>query len=456
MTHTETLSIDQIRQQDRDHAWHPLMQHSTLDNRDLMVIQEARGTTIVDGEGKSYLDAASGLWNVNVGYGREEIAEAVYRQIKELPFYPHSQINVPATQLASRLAQILPGDLQHIFYCNSGSEANETAFKIARQYGRQKYPGQNRYKIIARYQGYHGFTFGAMSATGQVGRRVKFEPLVPGFLHVDPPYCYRCPLKLEYPGCGIACVEEIDQVVQREGPETVAAVIVEPIIGGGGVIIPPDEYLPRLREICDHYGLLLILDEVITGFGRTGKIFASEHWGVEPDITTIAKGVSSGYLPLGACAVTPEIFQTFLGDPQEGREFSQVSTYGGHPVCCAAALANLDILIGERLWENSAAVGAYLLEQLQALDSPFIGEVRGKGLMIAMELVDGDGALLDAERTAQAQARIRDEGVLVGRMSHVMPGPESMFFLSPPLILSRDEADQIVAAFAAGLASIPA
>ena len=456
MTQTETLSIDQIRQQDRDHAWHPLMQHSTLDNRDLMVIQEARGTTIVDGEGKSYLDAASGLWNVNVGYGREEIAEAVYRQIKELPFYPHSQINVPATQLATRLAQILPGDLQHIFYCNSGSEANETAFKIARQYGRQKYPGQNRYKIIARYQGYHGFTFGAMSATGQVGRRVKFEPLVPGFLHVDPPYCYRCPLKLEYPGCGIACVEEIEQVIQKEGPETVAAVVVEPIIGGGGVIIPPDEYLPRLREICDHYGLLLILDEVITGFGRTGKIFASEHWGVEPDMITLAKGVSSGYLPLGACAVTPEIFQTFLGDPQEGREFSQVSTYGGHPVCCAAALANLDILIGERLWENSARVGAYLLEQLQALDSPFIGEVRGKGLMIAMELVDGDGALLDAERTAQVQARIRDEGVLVGRMSHAMPGPESMFFLSPPLILSSDEADQIVAAFAAGLASIPA
>ena len=456
MTQTETLSIDQIRQQDRDHAWHPLMQHSTLDNRDLMVIQEARGTTIVDGEGKSYLDAASGLWNVNVGYGREEIAEAVYRQIKELPFYPHSQINVPATQLAARLAQILPGDLQHIFYCNSGSEANETAFKIARQYGRQKYPGQNRYKIIARYQGYHGFTFGAMSATGQVGRRVKFEPLVPGFLHVDPPYCYRCPLKLEYPGCGIACVEEIEQVIQKEGPETVAAVVVEPIIGGGGVIIPPDEYLPRLREICDHYGLLLILDEVITGFGRTGKIFASEHWGVEPDMITLAKGVSSGYLPLGACAVTPEIFQTFLGDPQEDREFSQVSTYGGHPVCCAAALANLDILIGERLWENSARVGAYLLEQLQALDSPFIGEVRGKGLMIAMELVDGDGALLDAERTAQVQARIRDEGVLVGRMSHAMPGPESMFFLSPPLILSSDEADQIVAAFAAGLASIPA
>ncbi len=455
MTHTETINLEQIRQQDRAHAWHPLMQHSTLEDHDLLVIQEARGTRVVDAGGNSYLDAGAGLWNVNVGYGREEIAKAVYQQIKELPFYPHSQINVPATQLAGRLAEILPGDLQHVFFCNSGSEANETAFKIARQYGRQKHPGQNRYKVIARYQGYHGFTYGAMSATGQVGRRVKFEPLVPGFLHVDPPYCYRCPLKLEYPSCGLACVEEIQEVIEKEGPETVVAVIVEPIIGGGGVIIPPDEYLPRLREICDHYGLLLILDEVITGFGRTGKLFASEHWGVLPDITTLAKGVSSGYLPLGACAVTPEIFQTFLGDPEEGREFSQVSTYGGHPVCCAAALANLDILMAERLWENSAQVGAYLLEQLQGLDSPFLGEIRGKGLMVAVELVDEDGALLDAWRTDQAQARIRAEGVLIGRMSHAMPGPESVFFLSPPLILTEAEADQIVEALRAGLASIP-
>ncbi len=454
MTQLEAVNIAEIREQDRAHAWHPLMQHSQLEERDLMVVQEARGTTLVDGEGKSYLDAAAGLWNVNVGYGREEIAEAVYEQIRQLPFYPHSQINLPATQLAARLAEILPGALQHVFFSNSGSEANETALKIVRQYGRQKYPGQNRYKVIARYQGYHGFTYGAMSATGQMSRRAKFEPLVPGFLHVDPPYCYRCPLKLSYPSCGVACVEEIEEVIVKEGPETVIAVIVEPIIGGGGVIVPPDEYLPRLRQICDHYGLLLILDEVITGFGRTGKLFASEHWGVEPDITTLAKGVTSGYLPLGACAVTPEIFETFLGDPEEEREFSQVSTYGGHPVCCAAALANLDILMREQLWENSAQVGAYLLEKLQELDSPFAGEVRGKGLMIAMELVDGDGALLDAERTAKVQARIREEGVLMGRMSHAVPGPESVFFLSPPLILTEAEADHIVEAFRAGLATL--
>ncbi len=448
------MNVQDLRVQDRAHVWHPLLQHQQLENRDLLVIEQGDGTTLTDAEGNTYIDAYAGLWNVNVGYGRQEITQAVQEQMNKLSFYPHSQINVPATQLAAKLAQLLPGDLRHIFYSNSGSEANETAFKIARQYGRQKHPGENRHKIIARYQGYHGFTFGAMSATGQTGRRVKFEPLVPGFMHVDPPYCYRCPLKLEYPSCGIGCVEEIEEVIRREDPSSVAAVIVEPIIGGGGVIVPPDEYLPRLRQICDQYGVLLILDEVITGFGRTGKLFACQHWDVVPDILTMAKGVSSGYLPLGACAVTPEIFETFLGDPQEKRELAQVSTYGGHPVCCAAALANLEILERDNLCDNSAQVGAYLLGKLQALDSPLLGEVRGKGLMIAVELIGEDGELLDAERTAQVQGGLRSEGVLVGKMSHVIPGPESILFLSPPLILTEAEADKIVGAFEAVLSSI--
>jgi taurine-pyruvate aminotransferase len=445
------LNIENIRRQDRAHVWHPLLQHETLETRDLLVFESGNGCTLVDGEGRAYLDAYAGLWNVNVGYGREEIAEAVSEQIRKLPFYPHSQINVPATQLAARLAEILPGDLQHIFFSNSGSEANETALKIARQYGRQKYPGQNRFKVIARHQGYHGFTFGALSATGQVGRRRKFGPLVPGFFHVSPPYCYRCPLKLRYPDCGVACVEEIEEAIVREGPESVIAVIAEPIIGGGGVIVPPDEYLPRLREICDKYDLLLILDEVITGFGRTGELFACRHWGVEPDIMTLAKGVSSGYLPLGACAVTPEIFEMFLGAPEEGVEFAQIATYGGHPVCCAAALANIEILLRERLWENSARMGAYLLDGLRQLDSPLVGDVRGKGLMIGVELIGEDGAMLDDARTAQVVGGIRDAGVLVGKMSHAVDGPESVLFVSPPLILREDEADRIVDAFEAGL-----
>ena len=454
MADTHPLDVGEIRAQDRAHVWHPMVQHRSLEHRDLMVVHRGKGTRVVDAEGREYLDAYAGLWNVNVGYGRQEIATAVYEQMLRLSYYPHLQVNLPAAKLATRLAELLPGDLNHLFFSNSGSEANETALKIARQYGRQKFPGQNRYKVIARYQGYHGFTYGAMSATGQVARRAKFEPLMPGFFHVDPPYCYRCPLKLTYPDCGVACVDEVEEVIVREDPTTVVAVIAEPIIGGGGVIIPPDEYLPRLREICDRYGVLLILDEVITGFGRTGKLFASEHWGVVPDVMTMAKGVSSGYLPLGACAVTSEVFETFMGEPDEEREFSSVATYGGHPVCCAAALANLDIMMAERLWENSAEVGAYLLDELRGLDSPFVGDVRGKGLMIAVELTAENGAMVDATRVAAVQAGILEHGVIVGRMSHVMAGPESIFFLAPPLILTRKEADRIVSAFDAGLKRI--
>ena len=451
---TTDIDAAQVRQSDREHVWHPMLQHRQLEHRDLMVIASADGCEVTDAEGRTYLDAYAGLWNVIVGYGREEIARAAYEQLQQLPYYPLSQATAPAADLAARLAEILPGDLSHLYYSNSGSEANETAIKIARQYARQAFPGQNRYKVIARYQGYHGWTYGAMSATGQVYRRSRFEPLVPGFLHVDPPYCCRCPLKLQYPGCGLACVEEIDEVIRREDPETVAAVIAEPIIGGGGVIIPPDDYFPRLRQICDQYGVLLILDEVITGFGRTGRLFGCEHWGVVPDMMTMAKGITSGYLPLGACAVTPKVFEAFLGEAGDRREFAQVVTYGGHPACCAAALANLDILMREKLWENAADVGAYLLQALQQLDSPWLGEVRGKGLMIALELVDAGGALLEAERAGRVKAALLREGVIVGSMSHAILGPESLLYVSPPLILTRDQADRIVAAFQVALQAI--
>ncbi len=453
-----TPDTAELRRLDRDHCWHPLFQHSQLDgDTELTVFDRGEGCTLYDSEGGAYLDAGGGLWNVNVGYGRQEIAQAAFEQMQRLPYYPHSQINEPATRLSAKLAELLPadashGDLSRVFFSNSGSEANETAFKIARQCQRQRHPGQNRYKIIARYQGYHGFTMGALSATGQVGRRTPYEPLVPGFLHVDPPYCYRCPLKLSYPDCGIACVDEFDEMIRREGPETVAAIVVEPVIGGGGVILPPDEYMPRLREICDRHEVLLIVDEVITGWGRTGKLFACEHWDVVADMVVTAKGITSGYLPMGATIVTDKVFDAFSGSPGDGSELAQVCTYGGHPPCCAAALANIDILMRERLWENAADVGAYLLHGLRGLNSPLIGEIRGIGLMLAVELVDDTGALLDGVRTAKVKAGVKSAGVLVGQMSHAVIGPNSVLCLSPPLILTRAEADQIVDALGTALA----
>ncbi len=432
------------REIDKSHVWHPLFQHQQFDETDLLVIKSANGTTLVDADGRKYLDAYSALWNVNVGYGRQEIADAVYAQIQELCYYPHSQINVPATELAEKLAACLPGDLNHVYFCNSGSEANETAIKIARQYGKLTYPGENRYKIISRYRGYHGFTYGAMSATGQARRRAAFEPLVPGFYHAQPPYCYRCPLGLDVASCNDACVNDIERIIQSEGPETVIAVIAEPIIGGGGVIVPTDEYFPKLRKICDDYGLLLILDEVITGFGRTGKMFACEHWGVQPDIITLAKGLTSGYIPLGACVTSTSVFNTFLGNPGENREFSQVCTYGGHPVACAAGIANLNILQEERLWENAEKVGKYLIDKLKTLlDLPIVGDVRGKGLMLAVELIQSDGSQLETAETNRILAELKQKGVIVGKIGHALFEPENIIFIAPPLILTETEADKI-------------
>lgn len=429
---------------DKAHVWHPLFQHQRLDETELLVFKSAHGTTLIDAEGNEYLDAYSALWNVNVGYGRQEIADAVYAQIQELCYYPHAQINVPATELAAQLAACLPGDLNHVYFCNSGSEANETAIKIARQYGRQTYPGENRYKIISRYRGYHGFTYGAMSATGQARRRKAFEPLVPGFLHATPPYCYRCPIGLDYQSCNDACADEIERIIQLEGPETVIAVIAEPIIGGGGVIVPSDEYFPKIRKICDDYGLLLILDEVITGFGRTGKMFACEHWDVQPDLITLAKGLTSGYIPLGACVASTSVFNTFLGDSDENREFSQVCTYGGHPVACAAGVANLNILQSERLWENAEKVGGYLLEKLKTLKSlPIVGDVRGKGLMLAVELIQTDGSHLETAKTNHIVGQLREKGVIVGKIGHAVDEPENIIYIAPPLILTESEAGRI-------------
>ena len=385
-TDSPNLQTQDYQHIDRDHIWHPLYQHKNLKETQLTVFEQGEGVFLTDNDGSQYLDAYSGLWNVNVGYGRQEIAEAVYKQIQKLPYYPLSQINKPASLLAHKLARLLPGNLNYSFFCNSGSEANETAIKMARQYGKQKFPKENRYKIISRYRSYHGFTYAAMSATGQARRRIPYEPLAPGFKHV-----------------------------------------------------------PRLREICDKCGLLLIIDEVITGFGRTGELFACHHWDIQPDIITLAKGITSGYVPLGACVATDQVFDQFIGDGEERLEFEQVCTYGGHPVACAAALSNLDILTGEQLWKNSYKVGTYMEEKLQNLtDFAIVKEVRGKGLMIAIELVDANGFNLPTSETTQIVHQIKEKGILIGKISHALEEPENILFVAPPLILTFKQADQIV------------
>jgi taurine-pyruvate aminotransferase len=434
------------RELDIEHLWHGSLQHQGLEKHPPLEVVQAEGCYVFDSEGHRYLDAMAGLWCVNVGYGRKEIVAAVADQMTRLPYYPLTQSHPPAAQLAARLAELLPADLGRVFFLNSGSEAVETALKMARQYARRVNPGQNRYKIIARHRAYHGFTMGALSATGQVSRKRAFEPLVPGFLHVAPPDHYRCAFCQGEPGCTLTCADEFDRVIRLEGPETVAAVILEPTIGGGGVFHAPEGYLERVRQICDRHGVLLILDEVITGFGRTGKIFAFEHANIRPDILVLAKGITSGYLPLAATVATDAIFDAFLSETDDSAKFAQLSTFGGHPCSCAAGLANLQILTRERLWENAAQVGARLADRLRALDSPRIGEVRGRGLLIGLEMIaDSNRTPMPEREVVALQGAIRKAGVIVGRNSDTVPGLGNVLTIAPPLTITEEQAEAIVA-----------
>ncbi|MFP6870868.1 MAG: aminotransferase [Nitrospinota bacterium] len=445
------VDLQQIRDLDKAHVWHPFLNHSGLDENPLDMIVRGEGCTVTDGEGKEFLDAMAGLWCVNIGYGRKEVAEAVYRQLLELPYYPLSKITLPAARLASKLADILPGNIERIWFVNSGSEAVDTAIKIARSWGRRN---GGRYKIIARYQGYHGGNIGGASLTGQTARRVPFEPLMPGVIHVQAPYFFRSGASSETE-LAERLAEELDAVIRYESPGTVAAFIAEPIIGGGGVILPPADYLKKMREVCTRHGVLLILDEVITGFGRTGELFASDLYGVKPDIMTMAKGLSSGYLPIGATAVTDDVFQVMNGEGDTG--FMQINTYGGHPASCAAALKNLEIMLDEDMPQNARRVGEGLGTALKKLkDIPCVGDVRGVGLLWGIELVDEGGDPLPGEETAQVVSYVKNEGVLIGKSSGIAEGPSNTLTIAPPLILTEEQAARVATAIEVGLTKFQA
>ncbi|HVH81096.1 MAG TPA: aminotransferase class III-fold pyridoxal phosphate-dependent enzyme, partial [Stellaceae bacterium] len=279
-----------VVRQDLANVLHPIVQHRSLESKQL-VITRSEGSTVVDADGTEYLDGMAGLWCVNIGYGRAELAEVAADQMRELSYFPHTAMNVPAAGLAEKINALMGGDY-HTYFVNSGSEANEAGFKIARQYMKHEYPGEYRFKTISRYYAYHGTTLATLDAGGMGERKAKFEPYSGDFVHVAPPYCYRCPFGLSYPSCSLACVKNMESTIVGEGPETVAEIIVEPVMSGVGVAVPPDEYLPEVESLCRKYGILLHIDEVINGFGRTGKMFAHQHYGVSPDIIAVAKGIS--------------------------------------------------------------------------------------------------------------------------------------------------------------------
>jgi adenosylmethionine-8-amino-7-oxononanoate aminotransferase len=374
------------------HLWNPyteMGQFISFLGMGPTIITRGEGHYVYNDRGKRYINSNSCTWNFSIGYGREEIVEAASRQMRELPFSScWGLVHPKAIELAAKLVEITSGNFAHVYLGSNGSEAVETALKLARQYHRQSpsIKDRGRFKIISLRGSYHGYAYGAASLSGSDIYVEKFGPMVPGFVQIEPPYCYRCPYKKDgYPGCGLECAQALEKTILAEGFETVAAFIMEPVMGEFGVVIPPQEYYLQVGDTCKRHGLLFIVDEVTTGFGRTGKLFVSQDWKHQPDILCLGKAISGGYLPLSATLSTEAIYRRFLG---KENFFMHGSTNSGHPVCAAVSLVAIDIILREKLPENAAKVGAYLKSRLSELmdDHPIIGEVRGSGLMIAIDL----------------------------------------------------------------------
>ena len=429
---------------DQEHWIHPL--HHPSEHLEPLLVVRGRGAVITDIQGREYIDGLAGLWNVNVGHGREELARAAAQQMGELAYYSGyvGSSNIPAIQLASKLMSIAYPNMQAVFFTSGGAESNESAFKTARFYWKAK-GKPDKVKIIARFNAYHGVTLQAMSATGMAPYWKMFEPRVPNFVHI--PTCYPYRQEGARPGetAGQTAARLLEEAIVSEGPDTVAAFIAEPIHGGGGVLYPTDDYFPLVRRVCDRHNVLFIADEVITGFCRTGRWFALEHWNVLPDIVSFAKGVSSGYLPLGGIIVSKAIKQAMDEVKPEDR-WMHAYTYSGHPTCCAVGLKNLEIMERERLWERAAAMGTRLHEGLKAAlaDHRHVGDVRGgKGLLAAVELVEDRATKAPFADDKKIGPRVLQEmtnrGVVTrGRAEHI--------FFAPPLVVSEAQVDHLVGA----------
>jgi len=427
---------------DRDYVWHSMKPYSPDST---LIAEKAEGSWVTDHKGNRYLDGMAGLWCVNVGYGRQELAEAAYEQLKEMAYFPLSQSHIPAIKLAEKLNEML-GEEYVIFFSNSGSEANETAFKLVRQYHQQKGEG-SRYKFISRYRAYHGNSMGSLAATGQAQRKYKYEPLAPGFLHVPPPDLYRGKDKVDAAAGELESVKDIDRVMTWELSETIAGVIMEPIITGGGILVPPDQYMKGVKEVCEKHGALLIVDEVICGFGRTGKPFGFMNYGVKPDIITMAKGITSAYLPLSATAVRKDIYEAFKGS-EEYDYFRHVNTFGGNPAACALALKNLEIMENEQLFDRSNELGDYLKQSLasQLADHPYVGDVRGKGLLVGIELVKDKLSKepLGVDLVNKVIGGCKNKGLIIGKNGATVAGYNNVLTLSPPLNIETEDLDFII------------
>lgn len=422
-----------------EHVWIHQTPWVELAEKDGMrVFEKGEGIYLYDVRGRKYIDGISGLWVVNAGHGRQEIAEAMAEQARKLAYASAAAYTtVPAVELAAKIAEKTPGDLSRVFFSSGGSEAVETALKIAKQVQAMRgFP--RRYKIIARRGSYHGMTHGAMSLTATRNEQ-HFGPFMYGVSHVPHPNRYNSDFGVEGDQADIMAAKYVEQEIINQGPETVAAVIAEPISSAAGVHVPSKVYWQMLRDICDRHGVLLIADEVINGWGRTGKYFAMEHYGVTPDIMTMAKGLSSGYAPIAATVVRPSVFEVF----QTNKEayMGHLLTFGGHPVAAAAAVKNIEVFENEQLPERAAEMGAYLMERLEELRAhPTVGDVRGVGLLTGVELVknkEKKEAFGRGHGFTDRITQLLDERGLITRVWAVA-------HIAPPLTVTKDEIDTMV------------
>jgi len=432
-----------LAEADRKHLIHPL--HHPKDHAGAKIFASGSGAMLRTEDGREFIDGLSALWNVNVGHGRKELAAAAAAQMEKLAYASAyaGYSNEPAIRLAERIVGLCYSNMAAAYFTTGGAESNESAFKFARYYWKRMGKPE-KVKFISRRYGYHGVTLAAMSATSLPGYQKMFGPLVPEFLQVAPPYPYRWPGNGD---AGVEAAEAVEKAILEQGADTVAAIIAEPVMGAGGVIVPPPTYFPALRAICDRHGVLLIADEVITGFGRTGRWFALGHWGVEPDLMSFAKGVTSGYLPLGGVVISKRVHEAIESAPMD-EKFMHAATYSGHPACCAVGLANIDIIEKEGLVERAQVQGDRFRAGLQSLLSPpQVGEVRGIGMLAGVELVEDKGsrkpaAGLGGKVVAEAAKRgliLRQRGASDGP-----PASGDTLCLAPPLMTPEATLDRIV------------
>lgn len=450
-----TNDLTHVTEADRAHVWHHLLQHKALETTDPRIIVRGKGMRVWDQAGREFLDAVSGgVWTVNVGYGRESIANAVRDQLIEMNYFAQSAGSIPGSLFAEKLIEKMPG-MSRVYYSNSGSEANEKVFKMVRQLSARFHNG-GKSKILFRERDYHGTTIGVLASCGQPQRAMQYGPFPEGFVEV--PHCLEYRKQWDVEDYGRRAADAIEEVILREGPETVGLLCLEPVTAGGGVIVPPAGYWDRVQEICAKYDVLLHIDEVVCGMGRTGEWFGYQNYGIKPDFVTMAKGLASGYAAISATVTTEAIFEKFKDASDPLSYFRDISTFGGCAAGPAAALENLRIIEDEDLLENTKAMGARLVANLNALmeKHKVIGDVRGAGLFVGAELV-ADRVTKEPMAEALVQrvvAETNARGVMIGATNRSLPGFNNTLCFSPALIVTAAEIDEITAAVDGALTAV--